>query len=81
MRTLTSDMYDNAIAITKSDTDVYEPPVVVYVGGAGVVNAVPAGDPAGAAVAVTVPAGGYVPFRCKQVMSTSTTATLMVGLS
>lgn len=67
-------------AITPSDADVFNPAVVVYVGGAGVVAAVPANSTTGAAVNVTVPAGGYVPFRCSAVKATNTTATLLVAV-
>lgn len=67
-------------AITPSDADVFNPAVVVYVGGAGVVAAVPANSLTGSAVNVTVPAGGYVPFRCSAVKFTGTTATLLVAV-
>lgn len=52
---------------------------MVYVGGAGVVTCSPAnGNPD---VAVTVPAGGYVPFRVTAVKATGTTATQLVGVA
>ncbi|WP_332823567.1 spike base protein, RCAP_Rcc01079 family [Stutzerimonas kunmingensis] len=69
---------DGGKAITKSDTDIFSAPVAVYVGGAGVVTCTPANG--GADVAVTVPAGGMVPFRVLAVKSTGTTATLMVAV-
>lgn len=60
----------------------------LYVGGAGVVNALPADhhdtdDPTttsvfGGAVLFTAVAGGYLPVKIKKVFNTSTTATLMV---
>lgn len=65
-------------AITPADANVFNPAVVVYVGGAGVVTCTPANG--GSDVAVTVPAGGYVPFRCSAVKATGTTATLMVAV-
>lgn len=72
---------DGAVAITPSDTDTFSAPVNIYVGGAGVVTCTPAlNGIAGATVAVTVPAGGYVPFRAVKVMSTGTTATLLVAV-
>lgn len=52
-------------------------PSVVYVGGAGVVQAL---DARGDQIAVTVPAGGVVPFLCTGVVAASTTATLMVRI-
>ena len=66
----------NALAVTKSDTDTFSFPVEIYVGGAGVVNCLLLD---GTQVAFTVPAGGKVPVEVKGVMSTSTTATLMVA--
>ncbi len=73
---------DWGVAISKSDTDTYASPIEVYVGGAGIVTCTPAANGiAGATVAVTVPAGGRVPFRVVKVMSTGTTATLMVAVA
>jgi hypothetical protein len=69
---------DGAQAITTHDTNTYAAPVAVYVGGAGVVTCAPAHG--GADVAVTVPAGGMVPFRVLAVRATGTTATLMVAV-
>lgn len=67
-----------AKAVTASDT-AYFPPSTIYVGGAGVVNVMPA-DGFGP-VQITVPAGGTVPCLCTQVYNTSTTATLIVRVS
>jgi len=69
---------DAAKAITPSDTDTFQQPVAVYCGGAGIVTCSPANG--GADVAVTVPAGGVVPFRVLAVKSTGTTATLMLAI-
>lgn len=69
---------DGAQAITPHDTNTFQAPVAVYVGGAGVVTCIPANG--SASVAVTVPAGGMVPFRVLSVKSTGTTATLMVAV-
>lgn len=71
-------------AVTKSDTTTYLPSNggyidALYVGGAGDVAVMPIG----ATAAVTLPgatAGSILPVRCQQVMSTSTTATSIVGL-
>lgn len=47
-------------------------------GGAGIVTCSPANGAAD--VAVTVPAGGKVPFAVLAVKATGTTATLLVGV-
>lgn len=69
---------DGAQAITPHDTNTFAGAVRVYVGGAGVVTCTPANGAAD--VAVTVPAGGNVPFRVVAVKATGTTATLMVAV-
>lgn len=51
--------------------------VGLLIGGAGVVNVV---DGLGVTTAITVVAGQCVPGRIVQVLSSSTTATLIVGL-
>lgn len=65
-------------AITPHDTNTYQGPVAVYVGGAGVVTCAP--ENGGADVALTMPAGSIVPGRVLAVRATGTTATLMVAL-
>lgn len=73
---------DWGAVVTPSDTDTFASPVNIYVGGAGVVTAVPAIlGTGGSGVAVTVPAGGYLPFRTVKVLSTGTTATLLVAVA
>lgn len=71
--------YDDAAAITKSDTvDIPEGLTdAVYVGGAGIVAAV---FQNGEVVNFTAVAGEILPIRIKRVNSTTTTATLMVAL-
>lgn len=69
---------DGGKAITPSDADTFQGPVAVFVGGAGVVTCTPANG--GADVAITMPAGGIVPFRVLAVKATGTTATLMVAV-
>jgi hypothetical protein len=69
---------DGGQAITPSDANTFAGAVKVYVGGAGVVTCTPANGAAD--VAVTVPAGGCVPFRVVAVKATGTTATLMVAV-
>ena len=71
-------IYDSAIAVTPNDANVFAQPVAIYVGGAGIVTCTPISG--GADVAVTVPAGGTVPFRAAAVKATGTTATLMVAV-
>lgn len=71
---------NNGAAITPSDADVFSQGVEVYVGGAGVVTCTPAGASQATTVAVTVPAGGHVPFKVSAVKATGTTATLLIAL-
>ena len=66
--------------VTPSDTDYFDRPTYVEAGGAGVLNVVPwANGVGGTAVPVTVIAGGHPPFMVCQVLSTSTTATLITA--
>ena len=67
------------VAITKSDTTVYDPPLkALWVGGAGDVAVIAADD--SAAVTISgVNGGQIIPVSISRVMSTNTTATLMVG--
>ena len=67
----------DAVAVTKSDTTavLFH---AVYVGGTGDLALRPVG---GTAVTFSgVPAGTIIPLRCDRVMSTNTTATLIVGM-
>jgi len=67
-------------AVTPSDSTTYDPPLrALFVGGAGNL-AVIAEDDAAAVTMTGVPAGSLVPVMVKKVMSTSTTATNIVGL-
>jgi hypothetical protein len=71
--------YENGFAITKSDAD--ELTYVtrgIYIGGAGNINCIMANGETVLFTAMLV--GVIYPLRIKQVLSTSTTATLMVGL-
>ena len=75
---------NSAKAVTPSDTAAF-PPSLIYVGGAGNVAVMPA-DQMGAAspTAVTFtapPVGSTIPVLCCQVMSTNTTATLLVRVA
>lgn len=74
-----------ARAVTKSDSTVVNCRAI-YVGGAGDVAVIPLEDAtskggAGTAVVFSaVPAGTFMPISAEKIMSTSTTATLMVAL-
>jgi hypothetical protein len=69
-----------AKAITPSDTDIFDRGVRVYVGGAGNVACVPEGETA-TVVFSGLTAGSTLPVKVKQVRATSTTATLLIGIS
>ena len=72
-----SDPAEDAIAITKSDATVLIGLRGIYVGGTGdVAVTTPTGDVTFSAV----PAGTILPVSASKVLSTGTTATLMVGL-
>lgn len=69
---------DNAVAVTKSDSTVVNARAL-YVGGAGDVAIMP--KKGGTAVVFSaVPAGTILPVYAQKVMSTNTTATLIVAL-
>lgn len=69
-----------AVAVTKSDSTVYSPPLSgVWVGGLGDVAVIPAGQDS-AVTFKAVPAGTLLPVVCSKVMSTNTSATDLVGL-
>ena len=69
---------ENAIAVTKSDSTVLSPSTL-YVGGAGDVAVTMAG---GQVVTFSaVPAGTFMPILVTKVMSTNTTATLVLALN
>lgn len=69
----------NAALITKSDTvDLVNTSLGLWVGGAGAINVITAGGQTVLLSGVT--AGTYIPLRITRLMSTSTTATLVVAL-
>ena len=69
-----------AVAVTKSDVTVYDPPLSgLWVGGTGNVAVVPAGQD-NAVSFLAVPAGNFLPVVVSQVLSTGTSATNIVGL-
>lgn len=73
----------SAVAITKSDTTVYDnsnmgPLSGLYIGGAGDVAVTTANGEVTTFSAV--PVGTVLPITCSKVMSTNTTATLILGL-
>ena len=70
--------FNKSFTITKSDTVNF--PVLteaIYVGGAGIVIVVYEDD---STQSFTCPAGALLPVKAKRVNSTTTSATLMVGL-
>ncbi len=73
----------DAVAITKSDSTQYidatgGPLDMLYIGGLGDVAVTTL---SGAVVTFTaVPVGTILPIRCTKVMSTNTSATLIIGL-
>lgn len=75
-----------AVAITPHDTnalvdqDGTEQAMTVFVGSAGTVAVLPAGNTGTTAVTFTIPAGGVVPVLCRVVKSTGTTASGLVGV-
>lgn len=83
-----SDSGQNAWLITKSDTTIF-PPIAtggsaiqvtkaVYVGGTGDLNVVMNGGQT--VLFSAVPAGSLLPISVKQVLSASTTASLILGI-
>ncbi len=85
MASLTLQTFNYAKPITKSDS-VSSPtmppsdgryPDAIWVGGAGIVACI---FDDGSEVDITVVAGTLLPIRCKRVNSSTTTATLFVGL-
>lgn len=69
----------DAFVVTPSDVTVFSPAAsALYVGGTGNVNVV---TELGTTVLFSaVPVGTFIPLRVTKVMSTSTTATLIVAL-
>ena len=70
----------HAEVVTPSDAEDFESPVGVMAGGAGDVTAVPALPPGSDAITVTLEAGQFVPFLCRRVNATGTTATNIVAV-
>lgn len=69
--------YGGATTITKSDT-VDQQYSAIYVGGAGNVAVImESGD---SVIFTAPPVGSILPIRVKRVLSTNTTATLLIGL-
>lgn len=70
---------DDATEITKSDTTTYSPALnALYVGGAGHITVRTLKG--NVRLFSNVPEGSVLPISCTQVLSTGTTATLIVGL-
>ncbi len=85
MPTINADRFGPAVsaaAITPSDTTVFSAesiPKALYIGGAGNIRVVFADDSSPITI-TNVAAGSVYPFKVKQVYSSSTTATGIVGL-
>lgn len=74
--------YTSAVAVTPNDSTVLAPTAALYIGGAGNVAVVMAGE-GNLNVSVTFtapPVGTILPLAVKKVMATGTTATLIVAL-
>lgn len=69
----------NAVAVTKSDATVLTTTRALYIGGAGDVAVTMAGG--GNVTFSAVPVGTLLPLRVTKVLSTGTTATLILALS
>ena len=67
------------VAITPSDTTVYDPPLKAIWVGVGGNLAMIASDDTAAVTLVGVNGGQIIPVMAKQVMATNTTATSIVG--
>lgn len=74
-----SSAFVDAVAITPSDSTIFNPPIRgIYVGGAGNVSVVTV---LGSTVTFTAPpVGTILDIKCTQVRLTGTTATNLVGL-
>lgn len=69
----------HGVAIVKSDTTTYSPPLrMIWVGGTGDVAVLMNGDQAAVTLSA-VPVGTMLNISVVKVMSTNTTATLMTG--
>jgi hypothetical protein len=69
----------NAVAVTKSDSTVLTTTRALYIGGTGDVAVTMAGG--GNVTFSAVPVGTLLPLRVTKVLSTGTTATLILALS
>lgn len=69
----------SVVAITKSDSTVYDPPLDgFWVGGTGDVAVIAESDSAAVTIE-SIPAGTFIGVRCTKIMSTNTDATAIVG--
>lgn len=72
--------YTNVEAVTPSNSATIRPTAALYIGGAGTVAVVMAGEGNSTATFSGVAAGTILPISVKQVKSTGTTATLILAL-
>lgn len=73
------DLARGAVAVTPSDSTVFDPTFGVYVGGAGNVAA-DLKDEGKNVVFTAVPAGTFLPLQVTRIYATGTTATSIVAL-
>jgi hypothetical protein len=69
----------SAAVVTKSDSTVLAPTRALWVGGTGDVAVIFTGDTAAVTISA-VPAGTLLPIQVSKVMSTNTSATLILAL-
>ncbi len=69
-----------AYAVTKSDSSVQNAKAL-YVGGAGDVAVIMRDGPVAGSIFSAVPAGTFMPIEVTKVLSTGTTATLILALA
>jgi len=72
--------YTNAAAVTTSDSATIRATGALYIGGAGNVTVVMAGEGNTTVTFSAVPVGTILPISVKQVKATGTTATLIIAL-
>ena len=70
--------YENAFAVTPADSNLANVVRGFYVGVTGNVAVMTVNDET--VIFLAVPAGEIIPVRCKQIRTTSTTATNIIGL-
>ncbi len=70
----------HAEVVTPSDSEEFDGPVSIFVGGDGDVSVVPVLPTGASAITLTLSAGDFVPFLVRKVNATGTTATSLVAV-